>query len=330
MKILAGDVGGTKIRLGIYDISGDSFIREKVERFESARYASLADAVHEFLNDQSFTPAAACFGIPGPVINGTVKVTNLPWTLSEADLSKSLGIAKVKLINDLVATAAAIPHLTDADVITLHPGPPLGSDGVAAVIAPGTGLGQAIICMQKGKAQLLASEGGHSNFAPSTSVECDLFRYLADRFEHISVEHVLCGPGLVNIYNFFKDSGLAEEPAELREEMQSQSQSAVITRYAQEQKFDICIKTLDTFVHILGAHCSNLMISVLAYGGIYLGGGVPPKILDKLKDGSIIEAYLAKGKMRAQVEKTALRVIRDDHAALTGAAFTAAAQAAEG
>ena len=324
MTILAGDVGGTKIRLGLHTLKNQELQRTVVKQYESAKYASLSEVIKIFLDENKASVQTACFGIPGPVINGTVKVTNLPWTLSESELSSSLNIAKVRLVNDLVATAAAVPYFAADDFVTLHPGKELGKNGIAAVVAPGTGLGQAILTVKDGKVEALASEGGHANFAPNSEIEAELFLHLKKKFSHVSIEHVLCGPGLLNIYNFLKDTNYAKEAPELADEIKTRPAAAVITSFALENKSDLCVKTLDIFVNILGAHCSNLLLTVLATGGIFLGGGIPPKIMKKLTDGTILEPYLAKGKMRDQVAITALKVIKDDHAALSGAARIAA------
>lgn len=318
--LIAGDVGGTKARLALYSINQQELKKERTERYESAKYGSFHEIAQHFLKDVTDHPIAACIGIPGPVMNGTVKVTNLPWTLSEKELSETLNIPKFKLVNDLVATAAAVPYFATDEILTLYPGKKLGAEETAAVVAPGTGLGQAFLQMRGGRVEIFPSEGGHANFAPHNDLQLELYRYLRRDSEHVSVEHVLCGPGLSNIYNFLKDSGKFGEPEELINEMKNGVPAAVISQNALQNKYDICVKTLDIFVDILGAHCSNLLLTVLAGGGIYLGGGIPPKIIDKLTDGSILESYFAKGKMRKQVEGTALYVIKDDLAALHGAA----------
>jgi glucokinase len=321
--ILAGDVGGTKTRLGLFAKESGGLKRLDVERYESGKFPSLEKIIENFLINKNVKIEAACFGIPGPVIDGTVKVTNLPWEMSEKDIAAELSIPKVRLVNDLAATAAAVPHFKKEDLLTLREGRPLERNGVAAVIAPGTGMGTGILHMLDGVPHVLPSEGGHANFAPTNEIEIELLKYMKQHHDHVSVEHLICGSGMVNIYNFLRDTGYAEEPQELRDAMAEEAPAPVITKFAQEKKFEICVKTLDMFVHMLGAHCSNLMLSVMATSGIYLGGGVPPKIIEKLKDGTIIKSYLAKGKMQKTVEKAALHVIKDDHAALMGAAHIA-------
>ena len=318
--LLAGDVGGTKTRLALYEEGDRSLKRLFEERYESAKHGSLEEILGDFLNKHSAKASVACFGLPGPVVNGRVKVTNLPWELSEDSISRSLNIPRVKLVNDLVATAAAIPAFGEADLLTLHGGSPAEGDGVAAVVAPGTGLGQAFLVRDGGRYSFLPSEGGHSNFAPTNPLEFELHSYIEKRYGHVSVERVLCGPGLVNIYEFLRDSGKAAESADLSAALKSGVPAAVITQSALKGEHEITVKALETFVSILGAHCCNVVVTVLATKGVYLGGGVPPKIIEKLTDGQILKSYLTKGKMAKQVEAAPLHIIRDDHAALTGAA----------
>ncbi|MCO6430749.1 MAG: glucokinase [Deltaproteobacteria bacterium] len=318
--LLAGDVGGTKTRLGLFEPHGKTTKRLAVERYESGKFDSLEEIIKTFLDQHKARPKVACFGIPGPVIEGRVKVTNLPWELSERSISDSLDIPKVKLVNDLVATAAAIPAFTEKEILTLHRGNPPVGDGVAAVVAPGTGLGQAFLYQDGGRNYFLASEGGHSNFAPTNEIEFELHAFITRRYGHASVERVLCGPGLVNIYEFLKEGGHAEEPLELSEKMRTELPTAVIASTGQEGTYPITKMALEMFISILGAHASNVMITVLATKGVYLGGGIPPRIIEKLQEGGIMKSYLDKGKMARQVEAAPLHVIKDDHAALLGAA----------
>lgn len=329
MHLLAGDVGGTKTRLAIFRFAPNGKLtRGDTERYESASFPNLDSVVKTFTAKYNVSFEAACFGIPGPVVNGEAKTTNLPWHLTEKELSRSLGISKIKLINDLAAVAAAIPQFTPDDLETLHPregraGEARGS--VFAVLAPGTGLGQAFLVRSGDEDVLLSSEGGHSDFAPSSELEIELWGYLHKRFGHVSNERLLCGAGLVNIYEFLRDQGKGEEPRELKELLEKGPAPAVISEGALSKKFEICVTALDLFVSILGAQAGNLVLNLMALGGVYLGGGIPPKILPKLKDGTIIKSYLAKGRMSHLVESAPLHVIKDDHAALLGAATTALA-----
>jgi len=228
------------------------------------------------------------------------------------------------LVNDLVATTAAVPFIRDDDLLVLHQGDEPSSPSTCGVLAPGTGLGQAFLFYETGHYHVLPSEGGHADFAPVTDLEIELLKYLSTKFEHVSYERVLSGPGLVNIYNFLKDTGHAQEPAELRQQVQGEDAAAVISSNAQAGEHEICVKALDLFVSVLGAQAGNLALTLVTTGGIYLGGGIPPKICEKLADGTLLSAFLSKGRLSDFVKKVPLYVIRDDHAALLGAASLAA------
>jgi len=321
--ILAGDIGGTKTRLALYEAEDDKFRRHLTATFVSRDYPGLEQIVKIFLEKNRAAINKACFGVSGPVINGEAKPTNLPWQLNEKKIAHTVGINAVRLVNDLVATTAAIPHFSTEDVVTLYKGPREGDETMRAVLAPGTGLGQAFLIKNNDSFKVLASEGGHSDFAPTNELEIDLLRYLQKKFEHVSYERVLCGPGLFNIYNFLKDSKFAPEPAELAKRFAGKDSAAVISEAGLAGEFAICVKTLDVFVSIMGAQAGNVALTLLATGGVYLGGGIPPKILPKIIEGATVAAYLSKGRLSEVVKKTPLYVIRDDHAALLGAASLA-------
>ena len=318
--IIAGDIGGTKTRLALFEVNNGKLKKGPSEQYQSSEFKSLTEIISLFLSKHKTSPQIACFGVPGPVIEAKSNITNLPWLVSQEEISSQLKIPNAKLVNDLVATAAAIPILSDNEILTLHKGKKPQDTYVSGIIAPGTGLGQAYLYMNKGMPLFLPSEGGHSNFAPSNQLEIDLLKYLKQKFNHVSLEHILSGPGLINIYNFLKDSGLETEEDELKIEINNNLHAALITKNAEENKFKICVKTLDIFVDILGAHSSNFLLNIFATGGVYLGGGIVPKILKKLQDGSILKTYLDKGKMRNLVSETSLYVITNDHAAIIGAA----------
>ena len=321
--ILAGDTGGTKTRLALYAFEDAKLRRHATETFVSRDYSGLEEVVRIFLDKHRVAVSKACFGVSGPVTNGEARTTNLHWQLSEAKIAHAVGISAVRLVNDLVATTAAIPHFSAEDLLILYPGKPETNNHICAVLAPGTGLGQAFLFRDNGHYHVIASEGGHSDFAPTNDLEIDLFRYLSKKFDRVSYERVLCGPGLINIYNFLKDSGLAPEPAELAMRFAGKDPSAVIAEAGLSGDFDLCVKALDVFASILGAQAGNLALTLLATGGIYLGGGIPPKILPKIEEGKMIASYLSKGRLSEVVKKTPLYLIRDDHAALLGAASLA-------
>ncbi len=318
--ILAGDVGGTKARLALYRIAQDKLVRECTATFAVREHGSLEEVATAFVARQQARVAQACIGVPGPVVQGRSRAVNLPWQLDEQSLKQVLGIDGVRLVNDLFATAASIPLLTADDLITLNPGEAPGPEATYAVLAPGTGLGQGFYSSRAG---VLPSEGGHADFAPTSEIEIELLRFLRARLRRVSYERVLSGPGLVNIYEFLRETGRAAEPPELRERLQRDDPAAVIATAGQANEFPICAQALDLFAAILGAQAGNLVLLLLATGGVYLGGGVSMKIADKLRDGTVVKSYLNKGRLSDLVQKTPLHIIRDDHAALLGAASLA-------
>ncbi len=333
MKILAGDAGGTKTRLALYQVSNlialDSFRCTAVSDFESGSAGSLEAIVRAFLemHDCVGRVRAACIGVPGPIVYGTVRATNLPWQIEEKAFAADLRIPAFKLVNDHVATGAAIPLLGPDDTAVLHPGVEDREKRVFALLAPGTGLGQAYLLLDEhGRSYPFPSEGGHVEFAPRDELEFDLLKYLLDRFHsRVSIERVLSGPGLVNIYSFLRDRSHCKEPDLLREEMAAaRHPAAVISGYGMSGRFPICVRTLDIFAGLLGSRAGDVVLNYLSTGGLYLGGGIPPKIIGKLREGKTVEAYLRKGRLSPLVESTPLRVILDEHAALLGAASIAA------
>lgn len=329
--LLAGDVGGTKTRLALYDMTTSNGMiklsRGPLETFDSKSASSLEELVARFLSAHNASVAAACIGIPGPVSRGTVKTTNLPWSLlNEQQLVRALKIPLVKLVNDLTATVASIPALREEDLITLHAGNPDRDRNVFAIVAPGTGLGQGYLYVDdSGAIHPLASEGGHVEFAPRDDLEIELLNYLRAKLKkRVSVERVLCGPGLVNIYLFLKDTGYAPEPTALSERLQREDPAAVISKSGISGEFELCAKALEIFCSLLGSHAGDTVLTYLSTGGLYLGGGIPPKIISKIQEGGLVQSYLRKGRLSHCVEMTPLSVIRDDTAALLGAASIAA------
>ncbi len=321
--ILAGDTGGTKTRLALYDEQQGKLVRRQTETFGSAEFPSLEEIIRTFLSKHHTQVKKACFGVPGPVVAGRAESTNLPWVTDEAQIARTLGIVSVKLVNDLVATTSSIPFLHPDDLLTVHQGSPTGSKTTFGVLAPGTGLGQAFLYKQGERFIALPSEGGHADFAPNSEIEIALLGYLQNKFGRVSYERLLSGPGLVNIYNFLKDTGVAAEPPELAKRLAEDDAAAVISTSGQNGEFAICVQALDIFASILGAQAGNLVLTMVATGGIYLGGGIPPKISQKLMDGTTVTAYGNKGRLSDFVKTTPLYIIRDDHAALLGSAYLA-------
>jgi len=320
--ILAGDIGGTKTVLALYSIeSGVDGGATREARYRSADYPSLEEIVADFLDAPGVQPAAACFGVAGPVTGQESQITNLPWVISADKIRKVSGIERVILLNDLESIAIAVPHLHRDDYCTLNEG--LGEpQGTIAVIAPGTGLGTAFLVWTGHGYKALASEGGHTSFAPGNMQEIELLKYLKRRYQHVSFERICSGGHLPNIYDFFRDNRTYPEPAWLKEALDgTQDRTPVIVQAALERKADICEATLDMFVNILGSAVSNMAITILPRGGIYLGGGIPPRILERLKQPDFLGAIANKGRFSALCATMPVHVIMTPGAALCGAAW---------
>ncbi|AFH49672.1 Glucokinase [Ignavibacterium album JCM 16511] len=318
--ILAGDVGGTKTLLALYECSGSHWIELKSKKYSSTEFANLELIVKDFLESQQISPASAVFGIPGPVEHGVVKSTNLPWIVDEKLLSKNLHIPKVKIVNDLAATAYQIPFLKEEEKILIKETSNEKRSERFVVVAPGTGLGQALLICEDDKKIVLASEGGHIDFAPTNELELELLHFLLKKFERVSYERIISGSGLPNIYDFLVESKFARSEEETIGRMKTEDRAIVISEMALAQKDKVCEKALEIFASVLGAHSGNLVINLLATGGVYLGGGIPHKILSKLKDGVFIKSFVNKGRLNPIVEETPVYVINNNLAALQGAA----------
>jgi glucokinase len=326
--ILAGDVGGTKVDLALYDfINGKlQYTRDKV--YKAKDYPGLEVIVREFLGADQVT--AACFGVPGPVRHGRLRLTNLPWTLDSRELSSGLGIEHVFLINDLEANGYGIAELTADQIFTLSEGDS-GQTGNRALIAAGTGLGQSLLIWNGHIHVPYPSEGGHADYAPRNEDEIDLLRFLKEKYNgRVSFERVVAGMGLTSIYQFLRDVRGMEEPVWLREKIAKASDpNSVITENALSAKSEICEKALDMFVSAYGAEAGNLALKVLSVGGLYVGGGIAPRIIEKLKDGTFLKAFTDKGRLSQLLINMPVRVILESRAALMGAAAYAEARAAE-
>ena len=320
--ILAGDVGGTKTILGLCRPTKGILRIFATQTFNSRSYKSLEQILTEFLNLHKPVLSAASFGVAGPVVCGNVIATNLPWKMSEKALAKHLKIKNVMLINDLVANAYGIETMTSKDFVTINPGKKVC--GNAALLSPGTGLGAAFLFWDGTRLIPTPSEGGHVDFGPNNSLERELLVYLSDKFKHVSYERILSGAGLVSIYDFLKDSVKYDsEPQWLSAKMQNEHPAAVITAAARLRKSRLCEKALDVFASICGSAASNLALLVMATSGVYLGGGIAPKIIWKLKDGTFMKAFSEKGRLTHIVKRIPVKVIMNDHAALQGAAVHA-------
>jgi len=325
--ILAGDVGGTKVHLALYDFTNGSLQYTRDQRYPAKDYSGLEEIVREFLGGDQVT--SSCFGVPGPVRDGRLRLTNLPWTLDSRELAQNLSIDHVFLINDLEANGYGVAELKADQIHTLSEGDP-SQIGNRALIAAGTGLGEGVLIWNGRTHVPYPSEGGHSDYAPRNEDEIDLLRFLKQKYNgRISFERVVSGMGLTNIYDFLRDVRGMEEPAWLSDRLASEDPNAVITELALAAKSEICERALDMFVSAYGAEAGNLALKVLSIGGLYIGGGIAPRILEKLKDGSFMRSFTDKGRLSQLLINMPVRVILESRAALLGAAAYAEARAAE-
>ncbi len=324
--ILAGDIGGTSTRLGYFNISRGKPNLVAQETYSSRDAKGLEEIVAKFKATHSGSVQFACFGIAGPVRNDRVETPNLPWIVDGPQLSLSMSLPVVWLINDLEANAYGAAALKKKDFEVLNAGK-ADMTGNAAIISAGTGLGEAGFYYDGKRYRPFASEGGHVDFAPRNELEIEMLRHLIKKFGRVSYERVLSGPGLRNIYEFLRDTGRAPEPAWLAEELQKRDPSAAITQAALDGKADLAVQALDLFVTIYGAEAGNLALKLKATRGVLIGGGIAPKILPKLKTATFMQAFMDKGRMKALLEPIPVRVILNDKTALLGAALYAALEA---
>ncbi len=319
--LLAGDVGGTKTELAVFSPEAGPRTPLAQARYRSARYPNLETLVREFLATTSLSVSWACLGVAGPVIGGRADITNLSWRLEAGALAARLGLRAVHLLNDLEAIAWAVPELLADDMITLNRGTPV-PEGALAVIAPGTGLGEAFLARVGGSHHPFPSEGGHADFAPAGGDEAGLLSYLRGRFGHVSVERVCSGPGIVNIYEYLRSRGAAPEaPGMARRLAETAEAPPVITETGlrEPDPDPLSAASLSLFAGILGAEAGNLALKVLATGGVYVGGGVARHLHPLLLRGDFMRAFVRKGRMEGLMSRIPVHVIMRP-AAILGAA----------
>jgi glucokinase len=325
--ILAGDIGGTHTRLALFKGTPDSLNPLDIEVFPSPQFSGLPEIVRKYLAKQNQTVEAAAFGLPGAVVDGRVETTNLPWVVDSRHLAQELSLARVDLINDLFANAHGIVLLKESDFVVLNQGT-ASPTGNRVLISAGTGLGEAGLLAESGGGfRPFPSEGGHADFAPTSEIQMDLLRYLFGRFDHVSYERVLSGPGLHNIYEFLRETKRGDEPAWLADEIKNGDPSAAIAKAGLAGSAPIAVQALDIFVSIYGAEAGNLTLKVVATAGAFIGGGIAPKIVAKLKDGAFMKAFTAKGRFQTLLANVPVRVITNDKTALLGAGRVAAMSA---
>jgi glucokinase len=321
--ILAGDVGATNTRLAWYAVSNGALVPGVTRTYPSREHASLDDVVAAFVGASPAVPRHACFGVAGPVRDGRVEAINLPWVVDAKLLAARLGLPEVLLVNDLEANAWGLAALPDADFAVLQSGRPAPA-GNAVVISAGTGLGQAGLVWDGRLHRPVASEAGHADWAPQDELQIGLWRFLTAEVGHVSVERVLSGPGLHNIYRFLRDGQGLVEPGWLAEALAHEAPAPVISCVALEGRAEIAVRALALFVAIYGAEAGNLGLRMLATAGVYVGGGIAPRILPALQGRTFLDAFAGKGRLRPFLEQIPVRVVLNDRAALLGAARRAA------
>lgn len=327
--ILAVDIGASKTNLGLFPEGGSPREPSKEASLVTRDFANAKDLILCFIRDLPHAISSTCIGVPGPVIDHQSTTTNLPWLINGPELARDLGIDRLKLVNDLEAAAAAIPLLDNRDLLLLNKGR-RRSRGNKALISPGTGLGEAFLCQDQAGQGFISypSEGGHCDFAPSNPLELALLAYLQGKIGHVSYEQVCSGLGIVNIYNFLRESAKEPEPPWLLEMFNREndlSRVIIAVATAKEQSCPTCRKTLEIFVDILGGEAGNMALKVMALGGVYLGGGIPPRITEMLNSRIFLKTFLNKGRMATLLNEVPVQVIMNLKAPLIGAASLALA-----
>lgn len=324
--ILAGDIGGTKTVLGLFDETDAELRLVRDGTFPSKEHASLEEIAVKFLAE-GVSPQlrAGCFGVAGAVIEGKSKTTNLPWQLDELELAKAINAPRVKLLNDLEAAAYGMLFLRDDELCPLNPDALPRRKGNVAVIAAGTGLGEGMLFWDGHKYHPLASEGGHCDFAPQTDEEIELFRWLKDKFGHVSYERILSGPGFYNVFSFLRETGRYPESAALKESLAAGGDPNVaITRLGVFGDDALCSAAIDLFCSIYGAEAGNLALKCVAVGGVFVGGGIAPKLgAAVLKRGNFLNAFMNKGRFTSLMKSLEVNVALNPRAPLIGAAHYA-------
>ncbi|GKS64325.1 glucokinase [Nitrospira sp.] len=348
--ILAGDIGGTKTNLALYDWTGERVEPLRLESFHSGDYTSLEDILVEFLTppqpprsvesretedgdkgnavdeeaSERMKLAAACFGIAGPVLDNRCQTTNLPWIVDGRTIAKQFEIPRVQLLNDLESTAYGLLWLRADELDVLNAGNPPKKRQALAPIAAGTGLGEAILFWDGKTYRPMPSEGGHADFAPNNDQEIELLRYLRSQYLHVSYERIVSGPGLHAVYEFLRDTK-KNEPTWLAEKIKAGNPPAEISQAGLQGQAEIAQQSLDLFASIYGAEAGNLALKALSLDGVYVGGGIAPKLITKLKDGTFMKAFTNKGRYKKLMTQMPVKVIMNPQTALLGAASVAAA-----
>jgi len=321
--MLAGDIGGTKTGLALFALEDDTLKKIASKQYASAAFSNFSDMLNDFKQEHTQTIKAACFGIAGPVIEGACRTTNLPWeVITTQELEETLQ-TKVVLLNDLSATAYGMLYLDSTMLLELNPHAKTSYNS-CAVIAAGTGLGEGILYFDGQKYHPMATEGGHSDFAPQNELEDQLLKWLRQRYpKHVSYERVLCGEGIATLYTFLHEYTQLAQPQKIVEMDTKSDRSAMISHCALEDKDPLCLQSLELFCRLYGAESGNLALKSLAMGGVFIGGGIAPKILPILQNGSFMQAFSAKGRFQSLLETLPVKVSLNPETALLGAAHYA-------
>jgi glucokinase len=322
--ILAGDIGGTKTNLALFEVVEGALQMRESHQFASSKYETFSEVIAEFLSlTQEIVIDALCLGIAGPIINGNCRTTNLPWEINSQDLREMLKVEDVYLLNDLEATAYGMLYLGESDFMELN-STAKEKDGNRAVIAAGTGLGEAMLFYDGTSYHPIGSEGGHTDFAPLTEQQDELLVWLRQRYPtHVSLERILSGPGIYTLYEFLKMKEFAAEPEMMLNAEKDADKSAIISECALKQNDPLCLETLRLFVEIYGAEAGNLALKSLSVGGVYIGGGIAPKILPFMLDGNFMNAFVKKGRFESLLREMKVKLSLNQETALLGAAHFA-------
>jgi glucokinase len=321
--VLAGDVGGTNARLAIVELNGSTARIVQQSRYPSHDYPGLAPIVRRFCEGLASRPDRACFGIACPVVGDDCTTPNLPWSINARKLAEEIAIPRTTIINDFVAVGYGIELLGPADLATIQEGSPV-PQGSIALIGAGTGLGQGFLIWDRDHYRVLPSEGEHGDYAPRNPLQTDLFRFLHQQFDRVSWERVLSGAGLVNVYRYLLASAATPEQPTVRAEMEKEDPAAVITRHGLARSDAVADRALDLFCAVFGAQAGNLALTVIATGGVYLAGGIAPRIAERLKSGPFLTAFRDKGRMAELLSRVPVHVIMNPNVGLLGAAAVAA------
>ena len=315
--VLAGDVGATKTHLGLFKVKGNAIVLIAKKEFASKDYKNITEMIEIFLREAP-VPDSICFGVAGPVMNGRAKLSNISWDIDSRQLARRFKIKKVKLLNDLEANAYGLAELNQKDVISVH-SVKNAEQGNVAIISPGTGLGEAGMYWDGEYYHPFATEGGHCDFAPRNEFDFELYNFLKKQFGHVSWERLLCGPGIVNIYNFLRDKKKQKEPQWLMKKMKEGDAAAIISQHI--DKSAICKETMEHFIRYLALESANLVLKFKATGGLFIGGGIAPKIISLFTINHFYDSFCQSGRLDYLLEKVPIKIILNAQTALLGAAW---------